>query len=406
MQISSIKRKSKLIFNKIYNPQSKLSQLLFSSRYAKSFKKIDDYFSIQPIAGYVGWLGDANLGDEALYLAFKDLFSEFQVLTYDDFGELNYAYHRAIHPLELYLYRNFIKSQDFYNLVFLGGGTLIHWQSYLERFQHALQKGYQGIVFGTGVGDPDFWSDYYSDINYSALINQWVQVLSKAKYVSVRGFRSAKILENHGFSNAKVIGDPALSICTPRDSSLLKNRKIAINLGSHGQMWGSQSLVIKNIIEVVNHLLANNWLVEFIPMHQKDFDIGLDLIRNFNSKNISIWRKYKDIQQTLFRIKSYDIVIGQRLHSVVLAHGCGVPAIMLEYQPKCRDFMESMGMERYSLRTDTLIIDNVLELVEEIENNYEQHCEKLISKGNHYRLLQKMAAQEVVSMIVAGSTKG
>jgi len=85
-------------------------RLFVGSRNARAFKDWGDYFTAQPIAGYVGWLGHANLGDEALYVGFRQLFPQFQIISAND-----------VHPIELILYRHLVKPGRFYQFVFLGG---------------------------------------------------------------------------------------------------------------------------------------------------------------------------------------------------------------------------------------------------------------------------------------------
>jgi polysaccharide pyruvyl transferase WcaK-like protein len=371
--------------------KSKLGEIYFGNRNAKAFEHLLDYFRIQPIAGYIGWLGYKNFGDEVIYEAFNKLFPQLKILLYTDY--------KRVDSIELILYRKFIKRQNFYNFVFLGGGTLINRQLYLDWFQHALERGHQGIVFGTGVCDPSFWSEQRPDINYTQMMADWVAVLQKVTYVSVRGPKSARILESHGISQPKVIGDPALSACTPRSPNSPKNRRLAINLGSHGFIWGSQEKINEVIAKLAKYFLRNGWQVEFIPMHPIDFQIGLDMIQRFDLHEVSIWKDFQNIDETINRIKTYDILVGQRLHSVVIACGCGVPAIALEYQPKCSDFMESIEMQKFSVKTDDLELDKLLSLMNDIDKNYTEHCEQLISKCKYYQVLQREAAQEITTLI-------
>jgi hypothetical protein len=39
---------------------------------------------------------------------------------------------------------------------------------------------------------------------------------------------------------------------------------------------------------------------------------------------------------------------------------------MLEYQPKCRDFLESVGLDQFGIRTDRLASGALLELIEQV----------------------------------------
>jgi hypothetical protein len=389
--------------NEAYNLIKKrvltISNIRFGSRDARAFRHWQDYFTRQPIAGYIGWLGYENLGDEAFYIVFKELFSQFQILLYNNYNNPLYESLQDFEPIEIIFYRKLIKQKSFYDFVFLGGGTLINRPIFLDRCQHALQNGKQLVVFGTGVSDPSFWAKHHLDSNYSNQMNHWISVLQDAAYVSVRGPKSAKILEANGFSKAKVIGDPALSICRPKPQNYPRKGVIAINLGSHGFIWGKQEQINQIIAKLAHHLLENGWEVEFIPMHPIDLDVGLKIIDNFNLPKVSVWRDFRDIDKTINQIQSYDILVGQRLHSAVIACGCGVPSIMLEYQPKCGEFMESIGMQQFSIRTDILDLDKVLELIHDIDVNYVDYCKQLLSIGNHYRLLQRQAAEEINNLI-------
>jgi hypothetical protein len=374
--------------NRVLRTPSKIYRMLFGTRNARAFRYWQDYLAVQPIAGYIGWLGHANLGDEALYLSFEKLFPQFRLVSYDD-----------THSIELFVYKHLVKRQKFYDFVFLGGGTLINLRNYYYHFRDVVRSGNCGVVFGTGVLDPSFWQEHYPDIDWSQEMVEWVAVLKEAAYVGVRGPRSARLLESAGLPKPLVIGDPALSLCTPKPPQHLTKRKVAINLGHSSRMWGCQEHVNEIIATLARQLLETGWQVEFLPVHPIDFRIIRNLVRRFNLQEVSIWQEFGNVQKTVNRIRSYDLVIGQRLHSIVLAHGCGVPAIALEYQPKCADFMESMGTQHFSVRTNALELDRLTTLIQEIEADYIGHCRHLISKGNSYRHLQRKAAVEVVDLV-------
>jgi hypothetical protein len=392
------------VYQKIKGISLRTKLIFFGSRRAKAFRQGRDYFTTQPIAGYIGWLGYENFGDEALYIAFKNLFPQFQILTYNNYPkQLNYNKIRQnIYPIELLFYRHFIKKNNFYNFVFLGGGTLINHEEFLEYLQIVLQNQDQIIVFGSGVSEPSFRAEHHPEVNYSQLMKDWISVLEKAVYVSVRGPKSARILEANGFQKAKVIGDPALSLCTPKPPNSSRTGLVAINLCSQRLMWGKQERVTEIIAQLAKYFLEKGWDVEFIPMQPVDLHLGLKIIQDFNLPKMSIWRNFQDIGKTINRIQTYDIMVGQRLHSVVIACGCGVPSIMLEYQPKCGDFMESIGMQQFSLRTDALELDKVISLIHDIDENYGEYCNQLLSICNSYRILQRQAAQEIINILHSG----
>lgn len=377
---------------------AQLNQVLFGSRNAKSLSQWHYYLTKQPIAGYIGWLGHKNLGDEILYLAFKKLFEPVEILTY---GSSSYQDHENnLYPIELLLYRYLIKYNNFFNFVFLGGGTLINQPAYIIPLKNALQHEKRVIVFGTGVRDPSFWSKYPSHGKSASQMRDWVAVLKDAASIKVRGPKSARILEAYGLPKPDFISDPALSLCLPKPLDTPRNRRVGINLGCHKPMWGSQEEINAVVAKLSKYLLETGWQVEFIPMHPIDLEVGIKFIRDYQLENVSIRQDFQDWVKTINRIQSYDLLIGQRLHSVVLACGCGVPAISLEYEPKCGDFMESIGMQKFLIRTDQINFDKLLELFHNIELNYLDTCRNLVLTCDRYRLLQAQAAKEVLDQLL------
>ncbi|HEY9878185.1 MAG TPA: polysaccharide pyruvyl transferase family protein [Leptolyngbyaceae cyanobacterium] len=374
-------------------------QLLFCDRTAKHFKHPTDYLKSQSIAGYIGFLGHQNLGDDILFAAFQSLFPTLQFLTYDGAVDSVHNPPFSYYPVELALYKKFVKPSPFYNVVFLGGGTLINRKQYLSRLDHALQQGNRCVVFGTGVADPVFWHSHDGGEDYLNQIKAWIPLLKESLSVQVRGPRSARILAEYGLYDTEVIGDPALAMCRPRALPHTITGTIGLNVGSHGVLWGEETQIYKTVIELIRKLIAIDWRVELLPFHQGDLALSQQIAQEIGSPQVSIWTQFTEIEKTLQRIKTYDLVIGQRLHSIVLSCGCAVPFIALKYTPKCEDFLESIGLQSFALRTDELELDALLALVAQVEKTYTAYCQQLVEIGNHYRRLQQQAAQKILELV-------
>ncbi|HEY2056964.1 MAG TPA: hypothetical protein VGH57_01225, partial [Amycolatopsis sp.] len=56
----------------------------------------------------------------------------------------------------------------------------------------------------------------------------------------------------------------------------------------------------------------------------------------------------------------------ERLHALVLAAAAAVPMAGLEYQPKCADFLASIGTADRSVRTDEVTAQILREHVDEL----------------------------------------
>jgi polysaccharide pyruvyl transferase WcaK-like protein len=89
--------------------------------------------------------------------------------------------------------------------------------------------------------------------------------------------------------------------------------------------------------------------------------------------------------------------IGMKLHSVILAMCAHVPSIMLEYRPKALDFMASVGLEQFNVRTSDVepraLFGMLFELVDEWPHLSEIICQRLTK----YKQLQESRARELIA---------
>ena len=77
-----------------------------------------------------------------------------------------------------------------------------------------------------------------------------------------------------------------------------------------------------------------------------------------------------------------DIFIGEKLHSVVLALCTYTPSIMISYAPKCDDFMESVNLHEYTIRTDQLDIERTLYMIESFEVDIPAYQQRIYEEIN------------------------
>ncbi|RCV64843.1 colanic acid/amylovoran biosynthesis protein [Methanophagales archaeon] len=83
-----------------------------------------------------------------------------------------------------------------------------------------------------------------------------------------------------------------------------------------------------------------------------------------------------------------DIVIGTRMHSLILSSTMGVPVIGIAYEFKIRDYLESIGQEKYLCEFDNVtfevlrdIVDNIWENKDEIKREIAINVKKLEEKA-------------------------
>jgi polysaccharide pyruvyl transferase WcaK-like protein len=291
----------------------------------------------KPIFSYIGYLGHGNVGDEALFAAFRDvLFAEALVLPEDDYSFLK-------------VFGNARRRQ----IVMLGGGTLINVDPYLPPLQRCRSAGQRYVVWGTGVADLDFWTGHPEQTGRGNA-DSWLTVLRGAEYIGVRGPRSRAWLTENGIENVEVIGDPALSVAKAKPSERRENNVLGINLGSHDPVSGGQGPVYNAVVALIEHALRNGLRVKYLSLHEIDEQIGRNLESSLGSEGLDVLPFSASVQETLNQLAGIDFLVGQRLHATVLACAQGVPNLSLSYQPKCLDFLESIGQAVLAVPTDDI----------------------------------------------------
>ena len=364
-------------------------RFILGGRERRRLDTVREYFSPTPVAGYIGWIGKGNLGDEALLLSFKKLFPGIRLIDLSD-----------TIPVELFLHRRMLGRKQF-DMVFLGGGTLINGSNYLPPLEKALSRGEPCVVFGTGVRNPQYWSNVWSS-DPSESMTAWVESLTRASRVLVRGPDSASILAQYSLDDVQIVGDPALSICSARPPREGRASNVVINVGSKGVIWGDQQQVNRVIGQVCRNLLDRGVEVNFVAMNASDESfIRLIVDEHSLAGRVKFWFDYEDIYGTINFIKRNDIMIGERLHAVVLGCGSGVPSISIAYRPKCLDFMRSLGLEKYCIRTDELTLESLMAMIRDVESKTAELSAAMNKRCDELRALQEEFAAEITQEILA-----
>lgn len=319
--------------------------------------------SKQKKAFYIGWHGYGNLGDEALLTAVKSLLEE-KYLLY----EKKYVGKGV---------KIFLKGQ--FDTCILGGGTLINFDTYLKPFKTVRAK--KRIVFGTGVGLPEFREKVEGYT--SPYVEEWVQALNSADYIGVRGPLSLKQLKKWGVKKDIVLlGDPVLFLADDVITKKQKSKILGVNIGfTNGRLWGGDdNIFFEQLIQQLKILGRKGWAFKFFPVVTKDVAFIKKAIEALSEFHVMYVDNFLSLNTFLSEMRSVDIFVGEKLHSVILAICTHTPSIMLEYRPKCLDFMLSMNLEKLNVRTDQLFDDTIVEMVKELYDSIDKEQERLFEK--------------------------
>ncbi len=305
--------------------------------------------------GYVGWTGHKNLGDEMLYQAYQRLFPDYHVLPFISLRSSRRDTYRKI------------TGRDIFAAGCLGGGTLINRsKKRLAMFSELLDECPVCFCLGTGVANAGFWEGRG---DWQDQLSAWVDRLKQCQFVGVRGPLGAAVLKQAGLEDVEVVGDSAL-IFAEESYATCEENVLGVNVGTAlGNVWGTEDGMVERIALACKALRSKGWKILFLCVWPDDMDSTRALAKQIGIADPQIHLITSDVKRALDVCRRCTTFIGMKLHSVVAAICAGVPSIMIEYRPKCRDFMASMGLEEYVVRSDSIEVDHLVSLSESLASN-------------------------------------
>lgn len=283
----------------------------------------------------------------------------------------------------------------------LGGGTLIgpgDWSDKLRiEFESSLKRLGSGIVFGTGVSDlsfPSYQKEYEKD---PELYRKWGTLLNQCQYVGVRGPQSKSTLAALGVE-AEVIGDPVCFLVQEKGFWRPVSGLLGVNIGhGGGSIWGDRSTFYAAMTQFVSQAKDRGWNMEFFVLMAEDLEMTKKLALEAGINNPIIHCEYMDAKNYLEQARRMEAFVGMKLHSVILAMCALVPSIMMEYRPKGLDFMKSIGMESFNIRTSEVNSDSLFALLDELLKQKETISENIRERMFIFKELQKTRACEFLA---------
>jgi polysaccharide pyruvyl transferase WcaK-like protein len=300
-------------------------------------------------------LGQKNLGDEALLDGARRLFPNLSLWHYDG-SRLG----------SLLLNRNPRLRSGI-----LAGGTIINrCAEYLQIAEKFLAGNRRLVVFGSGVAPPDFWG---RRADFQDMMTEWKQLLERCDYVGVRGPMSAQLLADAGVKGVEVVGDPVVTFANAVRMDGHIPDSIGLNIGhDHGHQWGDEITLTQEFLKLASLARAKGWMVKWFVVFPRDLEITRQIaIKSGTEAHIS--SVYTDASQYLKEVQTLSTFVGMKLHATVLASCAHVPSLMVEYTPKCYDFMASIGRQSSNVRSDRFKAADAWEHVQEWNADRDSH---------------------------------
>jgi len=333
----------------------------------------------RPKVAYVGgWIGKHNLGDEALFDAFRYLFPKLSFLHFDG-GRIS---------TRLAKYNSFFRSG------FMGGGTLIGGKTGILTVANKFLEDIPDLViFGTGVETASFWPG-------ESALSDWIPLLQRCRFIGVRGPTSAELLADCGMEQVEIVGDPVLAFATGDINTTAIPNSIGLNIGtSDGRLWGDEERVCDEVARLALIAKKAGWSVEWFVVWPKDLAITYKAAQRSDTAS-KIHLAFDDYRVFIKKVRPLTAFVGMKLHATVLATCALTPSVMLEYRPKCRDYMRSIGQEASTFRTDTFIAEEIWEIVSFWNFHHDEAANKLLEGIHLLQKKQRLFAEKVTSQVV------
>lgn len=205
-------------------------------------------------------------------------------------------------------------------------------------------------------------------------------LLQRCRFIGVRGHTSAELLAESGMDQVEVVGDPVLAFASGDINPSPIPNTIGLNIGtSDGRIWGNEERVCDEAASLARIAKKAGWSVKWFVVWPKDLEITLRAALSSDTAG-EIHIICDDRKDFMERVRPLSAFVGMKLHATVLATCALTPSIMLEYRPKCRDYMRSIGQETLTFRTDTFRAEEIWEIVR-FWNSHHHEAALTLSEG-------------------------
>lgn len=333
-----------------------------------------------------GYYGQGNAGDEALLVSILEkLPIEIKPIVLS----ANPLETQKNYQVESFSRLNIIK-QIFklgkHDLFIWGGGSLIQDVTsikspifYLGLMKLAQLKGLKTIAYAQGIGP----------IKSTFIQTLTRQVLSKCDGVSVRDKASAKLLDLWRIKYI-LAPDPVWDLSSKINNNLqlLPPPRIAINLRSHPLL--TEEKIHTLIKAVINLQKLTNAHILLIP-----FQLSKDLIICQQIKN-KLQEKAQIIsltnpQELKGIFKQVTMLIGMRLHSLIMAAGEKCTCFAISYDPKVDNLMQEIDIKGYQLdnlpNNPSEITETWLKIYQELPHLSDNSIDSLVENASQHQNL-------------------
>ena len=367
-----------------------------------------------------GFYGMGNLGDEVILKALLqelDRFPEAEVIIFSRDPEQVSRTH-GVRSLPARGRRSFlrriweIKTSD---LFALGGGGLLKdygsdsssLKGWLRLLRLAKRLNVKTTLWAVGV----------ENIRYDDSKKALRDALDGVDLITVRDSYSKQVLRGIGIEKeVKVVTDPAVLLANPKvreSKDISPPPKVMISVrhwfskGEFIENPEANETFIKSLGAAADYLVERySARIDFVPLRTTSYDDDRVVARQVVScmkhgDSVRVLSSAPGVDEFAGMVDQYSLVIGMRLHSLILATAAGLPVIGLEYMPKVRAYMESIDQGDYSLDLEAVTSDRLVALIEDTFDHYNTRSQLICSEISKLQNIARDGIAELVELAVA-----
>ncbi|MEA5465234.1 polysaccharide pyruvyl transferase family protein [Leptothoe sp. PORK10 BA2] len=262
----------------------------------------------------------------------------------------------------------------------LGGGDLLRDDpvrdvagEWLQPLEQAVWAGKRTLVLGISVGK--LWRP-----ETQARIKT---VLNQVDLIAVRDRISQQRLISLGVSQpVHEMSDLALEIVAPKDycppADSHPNIGISVRPVAGRNEQSSDDSFYQHLATLADHLVEihgatihllpfqaynDDFRQRYCPPVDDEVAIAEVVNRSRHPEKLHIVPRIDSLDELIQRLSQLDMMVGTRLHAVILAAGLGVPVVAIEYAPKVTGFMKAINQEQWSIPLADFTAQHALERV-------------------------------------------
>lgn len=177
-------------------------------------------------------------------------------------------------------------------------------------------------------------------------------------FIFVRDEISYKRIKSYGnFNNVYRTKDAAFLLLDEKlELVQTAKKRVALSVRKWNNEGRSMQIYYQLLNKIVEYLLKNEYEITFLSTCQglsfytDDSKIAKDFLKKYSYEegiNIKVDREYHDLGSLQKKLRTFDFVIGTRLHMCLLSLLNGVPSFNISYEEKGIESFRYLDMEDY-----------------------------------------------------------